>query len=165
MTGCCCFKHISCRVFCPPYGHSRGGSELVLLCVALLRDTHPLSLLMGLHLPHLGDNFNIIQNASDPFAMLKKKHVAISFHLVHEAITSGVVAPFRFQGKHNLSDTMTKQISAQPFLDHVWSVFGCRISIFKIIIICQRELELERRVGSPVGDGHRFALKEEVRQC
>jgi hypothetical protein len=70
-----------------------------------------------------GDNFTVIQNASDPFTTLKKKHVAISFHFVHEAITAGVVAPFWFQGKHNLSDIMTKQIPAQPFLGHVLSVF------------------------------------------
>jgi hypothetical protein len=70
------------------------------------------------------DNFSIIQNASDPFAMLKKKkHVAISFHLVREAITAGAVAPFLFQDKHNLSDIMTKHIPSQPFLGHVLSVF------------------------------------------
>ena len=42
-----------------------------------------------------GDNFSVIQNASDPDATLKKKYVAISFHVVHEAITTGgSIAPF-----------------------------------------------------------------------
>lgn len=41
-----------------------------------------------------GDNFSVIQNASDPDVTLKKKHVAISFHVDHEAITIGVITPF-----------------------------------------------------------------------
>jgi hypothetical protein len=43
--------------------------------------------------------------------------------------------------------------------------FGSQIFILGLKIICQRELELERRVGPPVGAVHGFALKEEVRHC
>ena len=70
-----------------------------------------------------GDNFSVIQNATDPDATLKTKHVAISFHMVREAITAGVIAPFWLKGEHNLSDIMTKQIASQPFLGHVASIF------------------------------------------
>jgi hypothetical protein len=70
-----------------------------------------------------GDNFSVIQNAVDPSATLKKKHVAISFHLVREAIAAGVVAPFWLKGKYNVADIMTKQIPSQAFLGHVASIF------------------------------------------
>jgi hypothetical protein len=70
-----------------------------------------------------GDNFSVIQNANDPDATLKKKHVAISFHVVREAIAAGVVAPYWLKGKHNVSDIMTKQITSQAFLGHVASIF------------------------------------------
>ena len=41
-----------------------------------------------------GNNYGVIRNVSDPDATLKKKHVVITFHLVREAITAGVTAPF-----------------------------------------------------------------------
>jgi hypothetical protein len=69
-------------------------------------------------------NFSAIQNASNPDATLKKKHVAISLHdVVHEAITAGVISPFWLKGEFNLSNIMTKQrIADQPFLGHVVSI-------------------------------------------
>jgi hypothetical protein len=70
-----------------------------------------------------GDNFSVIQNANDPDVILKKKHVAISFHVIHEAIAAGVVAPYWLKGKHNVSDIMTKQITSQAYLGHVASIF------------------------------------------
>ena len=70
-----------------------------------------------------GDNLNVIQNANNPEADIKKKHVAISFHLVREAIAAGIVAPFWLQGKHNLVDIMTKQIGSSEFLLHVETLF------------------------------------------
>ena len=65
-----------------------------------------------------GDNFSVIQNAANPNADLSKKHVAISFHTVREAIAAGVIEPYWLKGKWNLSDIMTKQIPREPFLQH-----------------------------------------------
>jgi hypothetical protein len=36
-----------------------------------------------------GDNFGVIQSATIPDGELKKKHIAISYHYVREAITAG----------------------------------------------------------------------------
>lgn len=41
----------------------------------------------------LGDNLCLIQNASNPDSFMKKKHAAISFHTVHEAIASSILVP------------------------------------------------------------------------
>jgi hypothetical protein len=76
-----------------------------------------------------GDNFSVIHNVSDPDATLKKKHVAISFHVVCEVITTGIIAPFWLKGEFNLSNIMTKQIAAQPFLGHVARFSGHQIFI------------------------------------
>ena len=89
---------------------------------------------LGIHIPSngsaltkvFGDNFSVIQNALDLDATLKKKHVAISFHVVHEAITDGIISPFWLKGEFNLSDIMMKQIAAQPFLGHLASIFWAR---------------------------------------
>lgn len=64
-----------------------------------------------------GDNLNVIMNPSNPEADIKKKHVAISFHLVREAIAAGIIAPFWLKGENNLVDIMTKQINGPAFQD------------------------------------------------
>ena len=70
-----------------------------------------------------GDNFSVITNAVDPEADLKKKHVALSFHVVREAVAAGIIEPYWLKGAYNLSDIMTKQISAQEALKHCDSIF------------------------------------------
>ena len=65
----------------------------------------------------------MIQNCQNPAADLSKKHVAISFHLVREAIAAGIVAPYWLKGEYNISDIMTKQIPKTPFKDHCKHIF------------------------------------------
>ena len=60
----------------------------------------------------------MIQNSQNPAADLSKKHVAISYHTVREAIAAGIVEPYWIQGKWNLSDIMTKQLPKSEFLGH-----------------------------------------------
>ena len=56
----------------------------------------------------LGDNLSVIQNASNPNGDLKKKHIAISFHIVREAIAAGIIKPWWLSGDSNLSNILTK---------------------------------------------------------
>jgi len=70
-----------------------------------------------------GDNLSVIQNAQNPAADLSKKHVAISYHVVREAVAAGIIAPFWLKGKWNLSDIMTKQIPASEFRKHCDYIF------------------------------------------
>ena len=70
-----------------------------------------------------GDNLSVIQNASNPAADLSKKHVAISFHTVREAITARIVEAYWLQGRWNLSDIMTKQIPTTEFRSHCDYIF------------------------------------------
>ena len=52
-------------------------------------------------------------------AQLKKKHVAISFHAVREAVAARIVAPFWIESHENYADICTKQLPHVPFKDHV----------------------------------------------
>ena len=70
-----------------------------------------------------GDNLSVIQNEQNPAADLSKKHVAISYHVVREAVAAGIIAPFWLKGKWNLSDIMTKQIPASEFRKHCDYIF------------------------------------------
>ena len=66
-----------------------------------------------------GDNLGVIQSASIPDANLKKKHVALSYHCVREAVAAGVIAPFWVNTHENFADIMTKQIGRTAFIQHV----------------------------------------------
>ena len=70
-----------------------------------------------------GDNLSVIQSATNPEADIKKKHVALSFHFVREAIAVGIVKPHWLQGKFNTSDIMTKEIGVAEFSKHVIGLF------------------------------------------
>jgi len=48
-----------------------------------------------------GDNLSVILNSQNPAADLSKKHVAISFHVVREAVAAGVVEPYWLKGEYN----------------------------------------------------------------
>ena len=70
-----------------------------------------------------GDNFSVIDNASNPHADIKKKHVAISFHTVREAIAASIVEPYWVPSKVNTSDIMTKQTPAPTHEGHCSFIF------------------------------------------
>ena len=55
-----------------------------------------------------GDNLGVIQNSTIKESLLKKKHVAISYHKVREAAASGIVHPTKIDGKYNYADVCTK---------------------------------------------------------
>ena len=61
----------------------------------------------------LGDNQSSITNCTIPSSFLKKKHNAISYHCVREAVASGVVNLFHVPSNENLADAMTKPINGQ----------------------------------------------------
>ena len=65
-----------------------------------------------------GDNKSVVNSASVPHAKLHKRHIAISFCRVREAIAGGVVS-FRFlAGKNNPTDIMPKHWGYQQ----VWQI-------------------------------------------
>ena len=57
----------------------------------------------------------MIQNASNPNANLKKKHIATSFHIVRGAIVAGIIEPWWLSGDSNLSDILIKQLPRDRF--------------------------------------------------
>ncbi|MGH7955204.1 MAG: Ty1/Copia family ribonuclease HI, partial [Gloeomargaritales cyanobacterium] len=67
----------------------------------------------------MGDNMGVIQNVSNPDALLKKKHTALSFHRVRECHAAKIISPFHIPGTDNHADIMTKVIPQTAFADHV----------------------------------------------
>ena len=69
------------------------------------------------------DNFAVVNQACDADAELHKKHVAISFHVVREAIASGAIRPLWVKGQWNVADIFTKQIGSTEYLGHCDYIF------------------------------------------
>ena len=63
----------------------------------------------------LGDNLGVIQNSSISESLLKKKHVAISYHKVREAAAAGIVHPVKTDGADNFADILTKAQESKTF--------------------------------------------------
>ena len=55
-----------------------------------------------------GDNLGVVQHATMKESLLKKKHVAISYHKVREAAACGIAHPMKIDGKYNFADVCTK---------------------------------------------------------
>ena len=60
----------------------------------------------------LGDTLGVIQSASIPILDLKKKHVAISYHYVREAVAAQIVKPIWCDTTENWADICTKALGA-----------------------------------------------------
>jgi hypothetical protein len=55
-----------------------------------------------------GDNESVVGSATKPDAKLHKRHNALSFHRVREAIASKFLAFFHIPGKRNPADILSK---------------------------------------------------------
>jgi hypothetical protein len=63
----------------------------------------------------LGDNMTFVLNTSVPSSVLKKKHNAIAYHGVREAIAAKVMRFAYVKSEENVSDILTKPLSNERF--------------------------------------------------
>ena len=74
-----------------------------------------------------GDNQSVVLNTTVPSSTLKKKHNAIAYHRVREAIAAGVLHFFHIPSEHNVADVLTKPMGPKIFYGHIKNVlFGAR---------------------------------------
>ena len=59
----------------------------------------------------LGDNMSVVLNTTVPSSVLKKKHNAIAYHRVREAIAAKVMRFAYIKSEENVSDILTKPLS------------------------------------------------------
>ena len=57
-----------------------------------------------------GDNLGFIHNTSIKDILLKKKHVAVSYHKVSEAVASGIIVPIKIASADNFVDCLMKSL-------------------------------------------------------
>ena len=65
-----------------------------------------------------GDNESVVKNSTIPTSRLTKRHVALSYHRVREAIAANVFSFFHAPGQLNPADILSKHWGYQQ----VWKV-------------------------------------------
>ena len=55
-----------------------------------------------------GDNESVVNSSSKLHAKLHKRHTALSFHRVREAIAAKIIGFFHVEGKRNPADILSK---------------------------------------------------------
>ena len=63
----------------------------------------------------LGDNNSVVLNTTMPSSVLKKKHCAVSYHKIREAIAAGIVRFTHIRSENNYADVLTKPLSPKEF--------------------------------------------------
>ena len=54
---------------------------------------------------------SVITHSEEPSSTLKKKHLAIAFHLVRESVAAGIIEVYHVDGHENPANPLTKSVS------------------------------------------------------
>ena len=63
------------------------------------------------------DNESVITNTSALESALKKKHIAICYHLVREAAAAGIITIYHIRSEDNKADLLTKNLGGNKLKD------------------------------------------------
>jgi hypothetical protein len=69
------------------------------------------------------DNCGVVKNVSIPESTLMKKHNAINYHAVREAVAAGILRVGKEDGETNLADLLTKVVTGQKRRDFCYCLF------------------------------------------
>jgi hypothetical protein len=68
------------------------------------------------------DNRGVVKNVSVPESMLMKKHNAINYHAVREAVAAGILRVGKEDGETNLADLLTKVLTGEKRWNLCWHI-------------------------------------------
>ena len=123
------------------------GSEFVAArtCVEQVMDLRSTLRYLGVPIRGMswmfGDNESVVNSSAKPHAKLHKRHTALSFHRVREAIAAGIVGFFHIPGDCNPADILSKHWGYQQ----VWQ-------LLQPLLFWQGDTA-EIGMRDPIGDG------------
>ena len=65
------------------------------------------------------NNHGIVKNVSIPESTLMKKHNAINYHAVQEAVAAGIPRVGKEDSEMNLADLLTKVLTGEKMMEHL----------------------------------------------
>ena len=71
----------------------------------------------------LGDNMSVVLNTTVPSSVLKKKHCAIGYHRVREAIAAKIIRFAHIPSETNIADVLTKPLVGEKFYSIIKPLF------------------------------------------
>lgn len=66
-----------------------------------------------------GDNKSVVLNSTVPHSQLNKRHNALAYHRVREAIAAGILRFFHIDGKKNPADILSKHCGHVEAWPHI----------------------------------------------
>ena len=63
----------------------------------------------------IGNNMSVVLDSTLPLSMLKKKHNAIAYHRVREAVAAKIINSAHIESKLNVADILTKPLTSELF--------------------------------------------------
>ena len=72
-----------------------------------------------------GDNGSIVTSSTMPDSQLNRRHLALSYHYVREAIASGMVAFYHMPGEINPSDVLSKHWGYTELWSRIKALLFC----------------------------------------
>jgi hypothetical protein len=79
-----------------------------------------------------GDNKSVIDSSTIPHSKLGKRHNALSYHRVREAIASGVMYFCKIDGIQNPADILTKYAAHAKFEPVIQPILFCKGDTLKL---------------------------------
>jgi hypothetical protein len=68
------------------------------------------------------DNQGVVKNVTIPESILSKKHNAINYHAVREAVAADILCVTKEDSSTNLADLLTKPLTEQRRVTLLWSI-------------------------------------------
>ena len=68
------------------------------------------------------DNESVVKNTSVPESTLKKKQIAICYHLVRKAAAPGIIKIYHIRSEDNKADLLTKNLGGNKLKDAAQSI-------------------------------------------
>lgn len=79
-----------------------------------------------------GDNKSVVESSTTPHAKLHKRHTALSFHRVREAVAAKIIGYYHIDGDKNPADILSKHWG----YSQIWS-------LLKMLLFYNKDISFE----------------------
>jgi hypothetical protein len=90
-----------------------------------------------------GDNRSVMINTTVPSSQLKKKHNAIAYHRIREALAAGIMRFVKIRTEDNVADLLTKPLKNPSFHSIVSKVLFRKIDWNNKTTNCEQQVDEE----------------------